>query len=378
MKRNNIIGLLATVLLLSASCTNHHVTIDTTINEDGSCIREYTISVKIAGGQTMDGENMTTDYRKFNKFEDFTDQTMAFDDSWQKSWSHLNNTARHAFPADASSANDTLQAHAIRHFASVDEMNSNIPLLWNGKPYNVKGELRKTFKWFYTEYTYTETYASLASEFSVPCKDYVDEETMRYWFTGKPDMLAGMAGYEASEKMNDLSNRMEEWGMANLIYDWCDIVAENYDSLQNAPLTRQEFLDKRPELVKYAKQESYGMTIGGKSWEDMMNEFFKSDVYGKMFAEGTPYSNRLGELIMEKYGSDANYEYRLHMPGTIMSASSGMFDYGVAVFRISPQYMFVGDYVITATSQVTNYWAYIISILVITLAIGSFIYNKKG
>ena len=41
--------------------------------------------------------------------------------------------------------------------------------------------------------------------------------------------------------------------------------------------------------------------------------------------------------------------------------------------RLIPQ-----DYVITATSRVTNVWAFVVTFFVIAIAVGSFFYRKKN
>ena len=66
------------------------------------------------------------------------------------------------------------------------------------------------------------------------------------------------------------------------------------------------------------------------------------------------------------------------MPGTVIDAGNGTLQPDGAVFypftgeRLIPQ-----DYTITATSRKVNVWAWIVSGLIILLAIGSFMFGKR-
>ena len=46
--------------------------------------------------------------------------------------------------------------------------------------------------------------------------------------------------------------------------------------------------------------------------------------------------------------------------------------------KFSAERLIPHDYVITATSRVTNVWAFVVTLLVIAIAVGSFIYRRKN
>ena len=70
--------------------------------------------------------------------------------------------------------------------------------------------------------------------------------------------------------------------------------------------------------------------------------------------------------------------YDLVMPGRVLNAGMGQYDGDMIHYRLGGDQMIPGDYTITATSRVTNIWAFIVTILVIILAIGSFCYRRKA
>ena len=66
------------------------------------------------------------------------------------------------------------------------------------------------------------------------------------------------------------------------------------------------------------------------------------------------------------------------MPGRVLDAGMGEYDGEVIHYRLGAERMIPGAYTISATSRVTNIWAFIVTFLVIILAIGSFFYRRKA
>jgi hypothetical protein len=55
----------------------------------------------------------------------------------------------------------------------------------------------------------------------------------------------------------------------------------------------------------------------------------------------------------------------------------GKVDGNVIRYRFSGERLLPHDYVISATSRITHVWAYVLTLLVILLAIGSFAYKRR-
>ena len=69
--------------------------------------------------------------------------------------------------------------------------------------------------------------------------------------------------------------------------------------------------------------------------------------------------------------------YDLVMPGTVIDAGIGQVVNDTVRYRLSGERLLPHDYAITATSRKANIWAFIVTGLVILLAIGSFVYGRK-
>ena len=64
--------------------------------------------------------------------------------------------------------------------------------------------------------------------------------------------------------------------------------------------------------------------------------------------------------------------------GPVVDAGTGVCRDGIIYYAFTGERLIPHDYVITATSRVTNVWAFIVTLLIILLAIGSFFYRRKS
>ena len=110
----------------------------------------------------------------------------------------------------------------------------------------------------------------------------------------------------------------------------------------------------------------------------IIKDFYHSDAYTPLFSDSKEWER----LLETKYKS---YEFLMRMapqldyvmPGKVIDAGNGVVDGNVIHYKFSGERLIPHPYVITATSRVTNVWAFIVTILVILLAIGSYLYKRK-
>jgi hypothetical protein len=61
----------------------------------------------------------------------------------------------------------------------------------------------------------------------------------------------------------------------------------------------------------------------------------------------------------------------------ILNPGTGIIKDGIIHYSLTGERLIPGDYTITATSRVTHVWALIVTILIILIAIGTFLYRRK-
>ena len=365
-----------TMVLIMAACKNKDDRMLTVINEDGTCSREYTF-------------HSTQQWLGIPPEEDYDS---IVDKTWERSWSVLGaDSVRYPVPLteaqlDSMQALDLsqplgnlLMVHAKKDYKSVEEMSAQIyraerSHLVKAEGFKASSKLEKRFKWFYTDYTFTETFAYEDSTlFPIPLSQFLSADTVSFWFTGQPNLTQSLSGAESKEMLDNIEKKISQWSNANWFYEMCNVIIENYDKVENPPVSKERFTCVRDSLVILPcvlnANEGDGMK---ENITAQIDKAFPSDAYTQFLRS---YEGGLGQ-----YGQLLSFDtsYDLVMPGRVLDAGMGQYDGDVIHYRLGGDQMIPGDYTIIATSRVTNIWAFIVTILVIILAIGSFCYRRKA
>ena len=275
-------------------------------------------------------------------------------------------------------SSDTVTATYTRTFCDAEQMSHDIPLILNGQPLKSNATVDKKFRWFYTEYAFTEVYESIQDKFPLPPTLYADSAMVSTWFVKLPELSKIMNGSELLNLLTSIGHRMDDWLGDNLTYSAVDYIYAHYDSVVNPPVSREQFVQMRDSLANFLRKQANGDFL----WYDHkkgVKEFFNSDAYSVFFDEGSTcckdFYHHLNPIVNF---SNLNVNYTLTMPGEIVSTGNGFYSDGTIHYVLSGERLIPDNYVISATSRVTNYWAYVATVLVILLAIVSgVLYHKK-
>ena len=375
MKANiNIIAAMMLFVIL-ASCGNKDNRMLTVINEDGTCSREYTFH----SSQQWLSASSSEDY------DSIVDKT------WERSWSVLGaDSVRYPVPLTEAQLDsmqeldlskplgNLLMVHAKKEYQCVEEMSAH---LYRAERHHLKevdnikanSTLEKHFKWFYTDYTFSESFVyDGPALFPIPLDRFLSADTVSFWFTGQPDLTQNLSGAEQKDMLDDIEKKIGQWTNANWFYEICNVIIANYDQIQNPPVSKERFSIVRDSLVMMPcvlnANEGEGL---GDNITNLLEKTFQSDAY-KQFLQ----TNESGFKQYEQLLSFGN-NYDLQMPGTVIDAGMGQYDGDVIHYRLGGERLIPGAYTITATSRVTNVWAFVITILVVLLAIGSLFFRKN-
>ena len=375
MKTNIKIIAAMTLVLIMASCKNKDDRMLTVINADGTCSREYTF-------------HSTQQWLSIPPEEDYDS---IVDKTWERSWSVLGaDSVRYPVPLteaqlDSMQAQDLskplgnmLMVHVKKDYKSVEEMSAQIYRVERSHLVKVEGikasgQLEKHFKWFYTDYTFTETFANEDSTlFPIPLSQFLSADTASFWFTGQPDLTRSLSGAEMKEMLDGIEKKVSQWSNANWFAEICKVISDHYDKVKNPPVSKERFISICDSLVMLPCVLDPKDSESVEEGFDLLHDVFQSDVYTEFLQS---YEGGLGQ-----YGGLLSFgnNYDLVMPGRVLDAGMGEYDGEVIHYRLGGERMIPGDYTITATSRVTNVWAFIVTILVVLLAIGSFFYRRKS
>ena len=270
---------------------------------------------------------------------------------------------------------DTVTTTFSRSFRSPEEMCEQTPLQLNGRHLQSSAKLEKKFRWFYTEYYYEETFNTVADTFKLPATNYADQDVISYWFTGQPNLLEGLNGSEASEKISKMEPFVTQWFNDNLFKMCFDYIVSHYDSIQNPPVDKEQFVALQDSLAKSLLKNG---NINEKDATEEFEKFFQSNAYAPFFDDKTPLGQGLSEELSKKLNIFwFSVPYTLEMPGMILNPGTGIIMDGIIHYSLTGERLIPGDYTITAVSRVTHVWAFVVTILIVLAAIFLFIYQGR-
>lgn len=366
------------LLALCTSCVDRHYYMNTEVHPDGTCSRELWFK---ADSATLTG---TPSDRVKDVHQLFAD------DQWVKTIAPLNEPVICAYPMsqalyDSLQAQiqatdttryrlgDTLRIYARRDFASVEEMAEAMPFTLAGQSLRTTATLQSHFRWFYTDYTYTETFPSLASLFRVPITNYMDEQMASFWLTGTPNPFRHMPGMVQADYFEKLTKDFWKWVFANRANDLVDILVDGYDSIANPSITKSDLLAHKQEFIDRLAQENLTdfNVIEDKKVHQLAHEVFHCDIFALMMPSLEAKMNQRTAVYEDLV--TFSLDYRLTLPGGIIQINecSENLDYrdGALQTSLTGLSLLAPQYTIRATSTVRNDWAFLLTWTVALLAI---------
>ena len=378
MKTNRFYIIAAVLMLLITSC-NDDSSMLTIINEDGTCSREMSFHPNPKSVMAPPDEPIYND-------------GLHFGSDWERTWSVVGDSTRHACPMTEAQwdslrkvfpkqdVGSHILMHTKRHFKSVAEMSDSLTKVVNHL-FKATASLDKHFKWFYTDYVYTETYTltDMQQLFTIPLDRFVSADTASYWFTGQPNLAEDLTGSEQKELLDGIESKISQWMNANTFdYIYTYIAHVFWKDIKNPPVTNGQFLANKDSIVMSPAVANMKIFDELEPVAKILKDYYHTDAFQPIFSEDRHWDRILDHQYMSlKYLMWMKPQLNLVMPGRVIDSGMGKVDGNVISYRFSGERLLPHDYVISATSRVTHVWAYVITFLVIIVAIGSFFYRKK-
>ena len=378
MKTNRFYIIVAALVLLITSCDNESNML-TIINEDGTCSREMSFHPNPKSVMAPLDEPIENDGLHFNS-------------DWERTWSVLGDSVRHACPMTEAQwdslrkvfpkqdVGSHILMHTNRHFKSVAEMSDSLTKVVNHL-FKATASLDKHFKWFYTDYIYTETYAitDMQQMFPIPRDKFVSADTASYWFTGQPNLAEDLTGSEQKELLDGIESKISKWMNANTFdYIYTYIANVFWKDIKNPPVSKEEFLVNKNSIAMSPAVENMKIFDEPEQVAKILKDYYHTDAFEPIFGEDHHWDRILDHQYNSlQYLMWMKPQLNLVMPGNVIDGGMGKVDGNVIRYRFSGERLLPHEYVISATSRVTHVWAYVATLLIILLAIGSFVYKRR-
>jgi hypothetical protein len=373
MKRFYII--FAVAVLLFGSCEKAEYNMYTKINTDGSCYREICT--------TADSVFMVGDTVKCNPLP------ILLDKYWIISWQYITPEVHTNWPVknwrnDTIKKDEKVSITVGRNYNSVEEMGSNFRfnnISW-GK-LNIKYNFEKKFRWFYTYYCYSEVYPEINKFKKIPLSKYLSNEEVEIYFKGNTFFLEGLNGEEMLDRLKNISKSVNIWLNRNLYEESYQILSNNLNLLENYSVSKTRFLSIKDSvyntyICKVLNKEEpveFGSELDPIK---ALDYYLKTNAFSKMESKNDTFLKNEFEhidLFTEYFNKELNYS--LEMPGKIINTNSKIYDGNKIIWKIDAYRFAVSDYKIYADSRKANVWAFIVSGIVLVLALFSIFWRNK-
>lgn len=375
-KSSKLFVIIAFMAALLSSCQGD-IEMLTIVNEDGSCMREIVVAA--------DRSLLTT-----GKYDNDDPHVARIEDGWELYWGYKGDNSRFPIPMSVEkydsisrevgpsrAVKDTVCVYARKEYASVEDMCAGSPMFFVDEQAGADGSLDKEFRWFYTDYVFTEKFSSVADYFKVPVTDFMSEEEALYWFSGTPDLYAGKPTWRYYEFLEDLKEKADRWVFANMYYKLLSGIADRYDMVVEPPVSKDEFITQLGDVVKQlASYDTYNLEYSTAC--SIVSSHFGSDAYSPFIydewkKEGLfeELDNYFGYLFLFYYGES------IVMPGRVIDDGGGIYKDGVVTFKVDAGRFLLKDYEIRVVSRIVNVWAFIVTAALASALCVAVVYRRR-
>jgi hypothetical protein len=233
--------------------------------------------------------------------------------------------------------------------------------------------LKKQFRWFYTYYTYQAEYKSISDSLPVPLSRFLSDKDQRLLFQGDRTALAGKNGLEIYTLLEDLQTGFENW------FQRCEFEII-YDAIRDE-LRRNGTGASGSESVSAKDSIFDRIRKTGKPMDNTQPETVASqmDAYygGTLFSAFVSQSKEEVDKVVERKTAlinlfETGFYFSLEMPGELIDTNTALTDHHSLTWKVDAYRFLAHDYILQAQSRTCNVWAFIVTGLILLLAVYCF------
>jgi hypothetical protein len=331
MKRRVLKSVLLMVLLMVFSCDEPETMVTNIVHTDGSVTRK------------IEMKNME------NKFK-LSDLQVPFDSTWV-----IKDTIEIGKKKDT-----TWIKTAEKLFENVEEINK-IYLADKGANKDIirKAKFVKIFKWFNTEYRFSELIDRKMSN-GYPVGDFLNKEELVYFYSPESinsDKLEGVDSLKYKALADTVKTRVDKWTSKSLVSEWICEFSRLTEGKAASDITKESLKAREDEFVKIFEANNYkfdSLWAKGIILKEMIGEE-NSNTFR------TEADSALAIVTRYLFVNFRDYSVRIIMPGKIIGTNGFIDKTEILLWPVKSDYFMTEPYEMWAESKVTNTWAWIVT-----------------
>ena len=330
------------------------------------------------------------DYEMINESSSIT---LPADSTWEiKTWWELDDSTK--------IKPDSLYVYTARKiFKNYKELNEelkNAPNIYN--KVNIKVNLKRKFRWFYTFIEYREIYQKHFPYDYLPSEDFLTDEEIRYSFSEDEDyrynpltnkfdpivvadtniLLTRKDSARAKELDKDIENRFEEWHLRNIFEDYCvalsKVLGKNNPDAYTLMLNQKEEFYDSLDLEGAPDYDDQEDILKLKNYIISRTSGFlnipENEILPAKNIEIQRFFDRLAFMNLNMWYT---YDHIIIIPGRIIQTNSTLLENGNSTWNFRLKDFYNSDYEMIVESRIVNKWAIVVSIVVVCLLVAGLV-----
>jgi len=239
-------------------------------------------------------------------------------------------------------------------------------------------DFEKRFRWFNTEYRFSETIDKKLSAGYPPGRFFTDEELLWYYSPVElhTERLEGADRIKFIALEDSIKTKEELWLLKCFVSEWFFDFADLTARSGKGKLSEDTLRLRESDFFDLIKTEFDSDSNTDSLWAEgyMLRELIGDSLATKYIAEADSAINIVTEKI---FGDFKDYKLRIAMPGRL-TGSNGYPDSSlILLWPVRSEYFMSEPYEMWAVSRVTHPWAWIVSALFVLFVLTGVIVKIK-
>ena len=354
MKTKSFKLIISLIILLVVSCNEPETVVTNYVHTDGSVTRK--IEMKSREGDIN---------KRFKK----SDIQVPIDETW---------TVKDSF--ELNQKGDTAWVkHAVKEFRNIDELNLAYKTD-SGANRNFSREtgFKKRFKWFNTEFRFSERIDKELS-YGYPVNKFLNSEELLYFYSPesvKNDKENGTDSLKYKALSDSVKYKTDKWTSKNMVSEWIGEFSKLTRGKADEGMSFQSLKSREDEFVTLVEKDDKQLDSLSKNGI-LLREFVGEANALKYKPEADSALTLTTNKLLAEFH---DYSVRIVMPGKLIGTNGFIDSSQVLLWPVKADYFMTEPYEMWAESKVTNMWAWIVSGLFLIFVLTGVIFRiiKKG
>ncbi len=240
------------------------------------------------------------------------------------------------------------------------------------KELTIVPELTKRFRWFYTLFSFKETYKTFNKLDHIPFTEYFTPEEIKLFYSDD----------DSSAQAKEFEKKLEDWDLHNTFEEFYMRFEKAVHDLKDPNLTVEKIRLYKERIFQFYKEQLYDNTEIGEKTLSEFQKVLGTDIKPKLEQDldNILKSFKEREDVMGEIGLN-EYSSHVLMPGLIIDTNANTVEGNKVSWEIEPKRFLFSDYEMYVESRVVNKWAVVATIALVVFAAGilllPFVLKKK-